>query len=109
MALSDPYAHTEGCSSFQSTLSCVRAPSVSQTALRDSRAGGRWDAEQNACAAVTVGMLVLEGTDPSAPPSVLGFPSPHNLEGNWSGSLQGRISLTRPSPPLAKTFYAAGS
>lgn len=109
MALSDPYAHTEGCSSFQSTLLCVRAPSVSQMALHDSRAGGRSDAEQNACAAVTVGMLVMEGTDPSAPPSVLGFPSPDNLEANCSGSLQGRISLTRPSPPLTETFDAAGS
>lgn len=109
MALSDLRAHTKGCSSFQSTLSCVRAPSVSQTALCDSRAGGRSDAEQNACAAVTVGMLVMEGTDPSAPPSVLGFPSPNNLEGNWSGSLQGRISLTQPSPPLAEIFHAAGS
>lgn len=85
MALSDPCAHTEGCSSFQSTLSCVRAPSVSQTALRDSRAGGRSDAEQNACAAVTVGMLVTEGTDPSAPPSVLGFPSPDKLVWKSSG------------------------
>lgn len=40
MALSDPCAHTEGCSSFQSTLSCVRAPSISQTALRDSQGWG---------------------------------------------------------------------